>query len=77
MKSFFYINVNVKFGLVLLWQIKSYEGVRALSGYFGPLYSKKLKVAFHQFHLTCLLEEKPKSKILTIYFTGCYGNQNV
>ena len=33
------------------------KGVRALRGYFGPLWSQKLKVAFHQFHLTGLLEE--------------------
>ena len=31
--------------------------VRALRGYFGPLESKNLKVAFHQFHLIGLLEE--------------------
>ena len=36
------------------------KGVRALRGYFGPLWSQKLKVAFHQFHLVSLLEEKPK-----------------
>ena len=40
------------------------KGVRALGGYFGPLWSKKLKVAFHQFHLIGLLEEYPKCKIL-------------
>ena len=39
-------------------------GERALRGYFGPLYSQKLRVAFHQFHLIGLLEESPKSKIL-------------
>ena len=33
------------------------KGVRALRGSFGPLKSKKLKVAFHQFHLIGLLEE--------------------
>ena len=43
------------------WLLK---GVRALMGYFGPLYSQKMKVAFHQFHLIDLLEEKPKCKIL-------------
>ena len=40
------------------------KGVRALGGYFGPLWSQKLKVAFHQFHLIGLLEEYPKCKIL-------------
>ena len=40
------------------------KGLRALRAYFGPLYSQKLKVAFHQFHLTGLSEEKPKGKIL-------------
>ena len=40
------------------------KGVRALRGYFGPLLSQKLKVAFHQFHLIGLLEELPKCKIL-------------
>ena len=40
------------------------KGVRALRGYFGPLYSQKLNVAFHQFHLIGLLEEQPKYKIL-------------
>ena len=33
------------------------KGVRALRGYFGPLWSQKLKVAFHQFRLVGLLEE--------------------
>ena len=33
------------------------KGVHALRGYFGPLWSQKLKVAFHQFHLVGLLEE--------------------
>ena len=33
------------------------KGVRALRGYFGPLWSQKLKVAFQQFHLIGLLEE--------------------
>ena len=33
------------------------KGVRALRGYFGPLWSQKLKIAFHQFHLIVLLEE--------------------
>ena len=40
------------------------KGVRALRGYFGSLYSQKLKVAFHQYHLIGLLEECPKCKIL-------------
>ena len=40
------------------------KGVRALRGYFGPLKSQKLKVAFHQFHLVGLLEEQPKCEIL-------------
>ena len=33
------------------------KGVRALRGYFGSLWSQKLKVAFYQFHLIDLLEE--------------------
>ena len=41
-----------------------FKGIRALRGYFGPLWSQKLKVAFHQFHLIGLLEEWPKCKIL-------------
>ena len=36
---------------------KYVKGVRALRGYFGPLWSQKLKVAFHQLHLIGLLEE--------------------
>ena len=35
----------------------STKGVHALRGYFGPLQSQKLKVAFHQFNLIGLLEE--------------------
>ena len=35
-----------------------------INGLFWPLYSQKMKVAFHQFHLIDLLEEKPKCKIL-------------
>ena len=31
--------------------------VRALRGYFGPLYSQKMKIGFHQFILIGLLEE--------------------
>ena len=31
--------------------------VRALRGSFGPLWSQKLKIAFHQFPLTGVLEE--------------------
>ena len=41
----------------LLAYATSTKGVRALRGYFGPLQSQKLKVAFHQFHLIGLLEE--------------------
>ena len=33
------------------------KGVHALRGLFGPLESKKLKVAFYQFHPSVLLEE--------------------
>ena len=36
---------------------KGGKGVRALRGYFGPIYSQKQKVAFHKFHLIGLLEE--------------------
>ena len=35
-----------------------------LRGYFAPLWSQKLKVAFHQFPLIGLLEEYPKLKCL-------------
>ena len=38
----------------------------ALRGKFAPLWSPKLKVAFHQFHSIGLFEENPKCKILTI-----------
>ena len=38
--------------------------LHTLRGYFGPLYSQKLKVAFHKFHLVGLLQEKPICKIL-------------
>ena len=41
-----------------------FKGVRALRGYFGPIKSQKLKVAFHQFHLIGLLGEWPKCKFL-------------
>ena len=34
-----------------------YKGVRSLRGKFGPLWSQKLKVAFHHFHPIGLLEE--------------------
>ena len=40
------------------------KGGRALRGKFGPLWSQKLKVAFHQFHPIGLLEEWFKRKIL-------------
>ena len=40
------------------------KGGRALRGKFGPLWSQKLKVAFHQFHPIGLLEEWSKCKIL-------------
>ena len=40
------------------------KGVRALRDKFGPLWSQKLKVAFHQFHPIGLLEERPKCMIL-------------
>ena len=33
------------------------KGVRALRGYFGPLWSQKLKIAFHHFFSIDLLEE--------------------
>ena len=33
------------------------KGVRAFRGKFGPHWSQKLKVAFHQFHPIGLLEE--------------------
>ena len=41
-----------------------YKGVRALRGYFGPLLSQKLKIAFHQFLLIGLLEKYLKCNIL-------------
>ena len=42
----------------------SMKGGRALRGKFGPLWSQKLKVGFHQFHPIGLLEEWSKCKIL-------------
>ena len=33
------------------------KGVRAFRGYFGPLYSQKLKIVVHQFILIGLLDE--------------------
>ena len=33
------------------------KGIRALRGYFGPLWSQNLKVAFHQFLVIGLLGE--------------------
>ena len=42
------------------------KGGRALRGKFGPLWSQKLKVAFHQFHPIGLLEEWSKCKILAL-----------
>ena len=53
------------------------KGVRALRGKFGPLYSQKLKVAFHQFHPIGLLEEWFKCKFWHLFkFNGCYRNKN-
>ena len=53
------------------------KGGRALRGKFGPLWSQKLKIAFHQFHPIGLLEEWPKFKILAfILLFSCYGNKN-
>ena len=40
--------------------------LRALRGKFGPLWSQKLNVAFHQFHPIGLLEESPKCLILAL-----------
>ena len=40
------------------------KGVHALRGKFGPLWSKKMKNAFHQFHPIGLLEEWSKCKIM-------------
>ena len=34
-----------------------FKGVRALRDYFGPLWSEKLKTAFHQYLLIGLLDE--------------------
>ena len=39
-----------------LQTVKNAKGVRALRGKFGPLWSQKLKDAFHQFHPLGLLE---------------------
>ena len=38
-------------------QKKGTEGVRPFRGYFGPLFSQKLKIAFHHFILIGLLEK--------------------
>ena len=40
-----------------------HKGVHALRGYFDPLLSQKLKIAFHQFLLIGLLEEYVKCNI--------------
>ena len=45
------------------------KGGRALRGKLVPLWSQKLKVAFHQFHPIGLLEEWSKCKILAFFFT--------
>ena len=42
------------------------KGGRALRGKFGPLWSQKPKVAFHQFQPIGLLEEWSKCKILAL-----------
>ena len=47
-----YNNINF-----ILWLKYNRKGVRALRGYFGPLWSQKLKVAFHQIHIVGLLKE--------------------
>ena len=44
------------------------KGVHALRGFFGPLWSQNLKVAFHKFLLIGLLEEKLECKILAFKF---------
>ena len=38
------------------------KGVRALRGYFSPLWGQKIKVALHKFLLISLLEQQPKNK---------------
>ena len=53
--------------LLSQWKLASQthiKRIRALRGKFGPLWSQKLKVAFHQFNPIGLLEEWPKCKIL-------------
>ena len=51
-----------------IWKALILKGVRAFRGKFGPLWSKKLKVAFHQFHPIGLLEEWSKCLILALFF---------
>ena len=51
---------DLKQDFFTIWSYSFYgmfEGVRAFRGYFGPLSSQKLKVAYNQFHLIDLLEE--------------------
>ena len=43
--------------LLSLYELLCKKGVYALRGYFGPLLSQKLKIAFNQFLLIGLLEE--------------------
>ena len=47
----------------------NYKGVRALRGKFGPIWSKKLKIAFHQFHLIVLFRKMVQVLNSGIYFT--------
>ena len=48
---------DIRCEYIVYQRIENKFGVRALRGYFGPLLSKKLKIAFLQFLLIGLLEE--------------------
>ena len=43
---------------------ETYQRATCIKGQMWPLWSQKLKVAFHQFHPIALLEEWSKFKIL-------------
>ena len=63
----------VLLGNTCLHSFVNKKGVRALRAKFGPLWSQKLKIAFHQFHPIGLLDEWSKCKILAFYFNFSFA----
>ena len=59
-----YVSLHAFCRLWILGKSLIKRGTCIIRGKFGPLWSQKLKVAFHQFHPICLLEEWLKCKIL-------------